>query len=145
MNAHGFQFQIEGDLSMKGINLVILIGNLGRDPEVLDSSKTKTAKLSLATGSNFKNAQGEWQERTEWHEVTLFGHLAENAQRFLKKGSRVFVEGRLHTSSWVDEKTGQKRFKTEVIAHELQVLGDGRKPGGFQAAASAAPVDDCPF
>ncbi len=125
---------------MQGFNLVILIGNLGSDPEkVFEDSKTKIAKLSLFTSGTFEDS--EWEEGNEGHEVMLRGRLADVAHRFLKAGSRVLVVGKLRTSDWLAQLTFEGTITTEVIAHELFILGDGPSQG----AASAAPVDDCPF
>ncbi len=141
----------------KGINKVILIGNLGRDPEVryMPSGGAVTT-VSIATSSSWKDKQsGDMQERTEWHRVVFFNRLAEIVGEYLKKGSKVFVEGSLRTQKWQD-KNGQDRYTTEVVASEMQML-DGRgdtQSNNFdqsQPVASApAPAsenfdDDIPF
>lgn len=101
----------------KGVNKVILIGNLGKDPE----SNNGATRLTLATSESHKDKQtGENVERTEWHRVVLFGRLGEIATQYLKKGSKVYIEGRLQTSSY--EKNGETRYSTDIIAANLQML-----------------------
>jgi single-strand DNA-binding protein len=107
----------------RGINKVILIGNLGADPEVRHMPNgSAVATLNIATSEGWKDKQtGEQQERTEWHRVVLFQRLAEIAGEYLKKGSKVYIEGRLQTRKWQD-KTGQDRFTTEIVGNDLQML-----------------------
>lgn len=130
----------------KGVNKVIIIGNLGADPEVrYMPSGGAVANLSIATSESWKDKQsGERVERTEWHRIALFNRLAEIAGEYLKKGSKVYVEGSLRTRKWQDN-AGQDRYTTEIIASELQML-DGRggasemsqqsSYGGAQSAGS---------
>ena len=108
---------------MSGVNKVILIGNLGKDPEVryLDNG-VAVANLSLATTENYKNKEGERVSQTEWHDIVLWRGLAEVAEKYLKKGSSVYVEGKLRTNKWVD-KEENTRYKTEVLADKLTMLG----------------------
>ena len=116
------------------VNKVILIGNLGRDPEVRTTqSGTKVANLSLATSDSWKDKNtGERKEKTEWHRVVIFGNLADIAERYLKKGSKVYVSGQLQTRKWQDQ-SGQEKYSTEVVLQgfggELTML-DGRSGGG---------------
>jgi len=113
----------------KSLNRVQLIGNLGKDPEVkYTPSGTPVAKLTLATNERYKDKNGEWQDRTEWHNVVLWQRLAEIAGEYLKKGGKVYIEGRLQTRSWDDKQTNQKRYMTEVVASDLILLG-GRGEG----------------
>ena len=114
----------------RGINKVILIGNLGRDPEVrYTTSGAAVANVTIATSESWKDKQtGEPQERTEWHRVVFFARLAEIVGEYLKKGSKVYVEGRLQTRKWQDQ-SGQDRYSTEVVANEMQML-DSRGGGG---------------
>ena len=114
----------------RGVNKVILIGNLGKDPEVrYMPSGGAVANVTLATSETWKDKQsGENQERTEWHNVVFFNRLAEIAGEYLKKGSKVYVEGSLRTRKWQD-KNGQDRYTTEIVAAEMQML-DGRGAGG---------------
>ncbi len=146
----------------RGINKVILIGNLGSAPELrhLESGKA-VAKLSLATTDGWKDkATGQQQERTEWHRVALFDRLAEIAQQYLQKGSKVYIEGRLQTTKWQDN-DGKDRYTTEIIGREMQMLdskGDNNAPppsawAGTEGAESSAGQaatepefhDDIPF
>jgi single-strand DNA-binding protein len=114
----------------KSVNKVILIGNLGKDPEVkYTPTGTAVAKFSLATNERYKDKAGEWQDRTEWHNVVLWQRLAEIAGEYLKKGGKVYIEGRLQTRSWDDKQTNQKKYMTEVVASDLILLG-GRGEGG---------------
>src|SRR5215471_5633848 len=125
---------------MKSVNKVILIGNLGKDPEVkYTPSGTPVAKLTVATNERYKEKDGQWADRTEWHNVVLWQRLAEIAGEYLKKGSKVYVEGRLQTRSWEDKQTNQKRYMTEVVASDLVLLGGrGEGSGDSQARAVAA-------
>jgi len=122
----------------RGINKVILIGNLGRDPETrYAQGGGPVTNFSVATSENWRDkTSGDMQERTEWHNVVCFGRLAEIAGEYLKKGSKVYIEGSLRTSSW--EQDGQKRFKTEIMARELQML-DGRGGMGGDAPTGFEP------
>jgi single-strand DNA-binding protein len=114
----------------KSLNKVQLIGNLGKDPEVKYTPQgTPVAKIALATNERFKDKDGNWQDRTEWHNVVLWQRLAEIAGEYLKKGGKVYVEGRLQTRSWDDKTSGQKKYMTEVVASDLILLG-GRGEGG---------------
>ena len=121
----------------RGINKVILIGNLGADPETRAMpSGTTVANLRVATSESWRDKQsGEQQERTEWHRVALFGRLAEIAAEYLKKGSQVYIEGSLRTRKWQD-KQGNERYSTEIIGNELQMLG-GRGGAGAGAGGGA--------
>src|ERR1700753_68520 len=114
----------------RGVNKVILIGNLGADPETRAMpSGASVANLRLATSESWRDKQtGEQQERTEWHRVVLFGRLAEIATEYLRKGSQVYIEGSIRTRKWQD-KQGVERYSTEIVGNELQMLG-GRGGGG---------------
>ncbi len=120
----------------RGINKVILIGNLGQDPEVrYTAGGTAVANVSIATSESWKDKQtGEQQEHTEWHRVVLFARRAEVAGEYLKKGSKVYIEGRLQTRKWQDQ-SGNDRYSTEVVANDLQML-DSRGGGGSSAGSS---------
>src|SRR6202035_4386230 len=130
----------------KSVNKVILVGNLGKDPEVkFTPSGVPVAKFSLATNERFKDKAGEWQDRTEWHNIVAWQRLAEIVGEYVKKGSKVYIEGRLPTSSRDDKETGQKKYRTEIIANDLVLLdrrGDvGDSEGGsrgFSRGASAS-------
>jgi single-strand DNA-binding protein len=112
----------------KSVNKVILIGNLGKDPEVkYTPSGTAVANFTLATNERYKDKDGQWQDRTEWHNIVAWQRTAEIAGEYLKKGRSVYIEGRLQTRSW-DDKDGQKHYKTEIVAQDLVLLG-GREAG----------------
>ena len=124
---------------MASVNKVILIGNLGKDPETryLPSGDAVT-NISVATTEKWKDKNGEQQEHTEWHRVAFFGRLAEIAGEYLKKGSPVYVEGRLQTRKWQD-KEGQERYTTEIRADRMQLLG-GRGGGAEPMSREPAPA-----
>ncbi len=123
---------------MASVNKVILIGNLGKDPEVRYlPSGDAVANISIATTETWKDKAGEKQEKTEWHRVSMFSKLAEIAGEYLKKGSQVYIEGRLETRKWTD-KEGQERFTTEIKADRMQMLGS--RSGGSDRMS--APDDE---
>lgn len=126
----------------RGINKVILIGNLGSDPEVrYMPNGNAVATLSLATSENWKDREtGQMQERTEWHRVVLFTRLAEIAGEYLRKGSKVYVEGSIRTRKWQD-KSGQDRFTTEIVGNNLQML-DAKSGGGTNPSAGPSSSYD---
>ena len=108
---------------MSGVNKVILIGNLGKDPEVRYSDNgIAVANMSIATTENYKNKEGDRVSQTEWHDVVLWRGLAEIAEKYLKKGSSVYIEGKIRTNKWVD-KDENTRYKTEILADKLNMLG----------------------
>jgi single-strand DNA-binding protein len=121
----------------RGVNKVILVGNLGKDPETrYMPSGSAVTNLTLATSESWKDKQsGEAQERTEWHKVAMFGRLAEIAAEYLRKGSQVYIEGKLRTRKWQD-KEGKDRWTTEIVADEMQMLGS--KGGGGASAGAGA-------
>ena len=151
---------------MASVNKVILIGNLGKDPELkFLQSGQPVANFPIATSEKWKDkSTGETKEQTEWHNIIMFGKLAEIAGQYLKKGSSVFVEGRLQTRKWQD-KDGQERYTTEIIANEMKMLGgrgdqsgsqpaqqprsqsnqDARNKATFDAQAPAGFDDDIPW
>jgi single-strand DNA-binding protein len=126
----------------RSLNRVQLIGNLGKDPEIKYTPQgTPVAKLAIATNERFKDKNGEWQDRTEWHNVVLWQRLAEIAGEYLKKGGKVYIEGRLQTRSWDDKQTGQKKYMTEVVANDMILLGgrgEGASGGDFGGGSRAA-------
>lgn len=128
---------------MGSLNKAMIIGNLGQDPDVrYTQSNTAVANMSVATTDRFKDSNGQWQERTEWHKVVAWGRLAEIAQQYLKKGSKVYFEGSIQTRSWED-KEGQKRYTTEIKASSMQMLdgkggSGGGAPSGDQQPMSSA-------
>src|ERR1700744_3634356 len=112
----------------KGVNKVLLLGNVGKDPEIRSTAGGMTvASFSLATADRQKDAQGNWTDKTEWHNLVCFQRTAEVVRDYVKKGTQLFIEGRLQTRSWDDKESGQKRYKTEILVNELTLLG---KPGG---------------
>ncbi len=143
----------------RGVNKATLIGNLGADPEIrYTNSGSAVANVRLATAESWRDKDsGEQQERTEWHRVVFFGRLAEIVEQYLRKGSQVYVEGRIQTRKWQD-RDGNDRYTTEIVANEMQMLG-GRGGGGGDAVeppneapakANAEPPlddfdDDIPF
>ena len=116
---------------MASLNKVLLIGNLGRDPETrFLPNGNAVCNFSIATTESWKDKQsGQKQEKTEWHNISMYGRLAEIAGQYLKKGSSVYIEGRLQTRKWQDKQTGADRYTTELIADEMKMLG-GRGDGG---------------
>lgn len=115
---------------MASLNKVMLIGNLGRDPEIrYMPSGDAMANLNIATTDNWKDKGGEKQERTEWHRVVMFGKLAEITGEYLKKGSQIYIEGRLQTRKWTD-KSNVERYTTEIVADRMQMLGGRSGSGG---------------
>jgi single-strand DNA-binding protein len=127
----------------RGVNKVILIGNLGQDPDTkYMPSGSAVTNLRIATTEVFKDKEtGQNQERTEWHSVAMFGKLAEIAGEYLRKGSQVYVEGRLRTRKWQD-KQGQDRYSTEIVADQMQMLGG--RGGGMAAGGEGAPAERAP-
>jgi single-strand DNA-binding protein len=130
------------------LNMAQIIGHLGRDPEVRYTPEgTTVANLAVATNETWKDKTGEKQERTEWHRVVLFGKVAEIAAEYLKKGSLVYLQGRLQTRKWQDD-DGQDRYTTEIVAERMKMLGGkGERVGqaGGTAAAPAQPTPGQPF
>ena len=121
----------------RGINKVILIGNLGADPETrYMPSGSAVTNIRIATSESWKDkTSGEQQERTEWHNVAMFGRLAEIAAEYLRKGSQVYIEGTLRTRKWQDKTDGKDRYTTEIIANEMQMLGSRGGGAGMGAGA----------
>ncbi len=131
------------------VNKVFLIGNLGRDPELRSTTSGQpVASFTLATNRRWKDREGNRQEQTEWHNIVCWGRLAEIAGQYLTKGKQIFVEGRLQTRSWEDRQSGEKRYRTEVVCDNFQMLssrgGFEGEPRGQQREpeAPAAPEDD---
>ncbi len=134
---------------MASLNKAMLIGNLGKDPEVrYTASGQAVASFNLATSEKFKNKSGEWEERTEWHRVTLWGKLAEIAGEYLSKGKTVYIEGRIQTRKWQDN-TGNERYTTEIVGDKMQMLSPkGERKGGDSGGGSSSgggSYDEPPF
>lgn len=127
------------------VNKVILIGNLGRDPEVrYTQNGTAVATFSVATTEVFKKQDGGKDERTEWHNVVAWARLGEICGKYLSKGSKVYVEGRLQTRKWQD-KDGQDRYTTEIVAREMKMIGGASGAGGHVEDEPPMTGDDVPF
>lgn len=128
---------------MSGVNKVILIGNLGKDPEVRSiEGGAKVASFSLATNEVFKGKDGNKVEQTEWHNIVVWRGLAELAEKYLKKGSQIYLEGRIKTRSW-DDKEGNKRYITEIVGDTMTFLG---KPmGGSGDSGQSSPPSEEPM
>jgi single-strand DNA-binding protein len=123
------------------VNKVILVGNLGRDPERRSTpSGQQVATFSVATSRRWRDRDGNRQEQTEWHNIVCWGRQAEVAGEYLKKGRQIYVEGRLQTRSWDDKNTGEKKYRTEVICENFQMLGQRGGDGGGDYAS--APSSD---
>ncbi|MCB1057538.1 MAG: single-stranded DNA-binding protein [Acidobacteria bacterium] len=121
------------------VNKVILIGNLGRDPEVRTTPSGQTvASFSLATSRRWRDRDGNRQEQTEWHNIVCWGRQAEVAGQYLSKGKQVYVEGRLQTRSWEDRQTGDKKYKTEVVVENFQMLGTRGEGGGGSSSGGSS-------
>jgi single-strand DNA-binding protein len=147
----------------KGVNKVFLLGNVGKDPEIKATANGMTiATFGLATADRQKDSTGNWVDKTEWHNLVAFQRTAEIVRDYVKKGTQIFVEGKIQTRSWDDKESGAKRYKTEILVNELSLLG---KPGGggeggssyTKSSGSSAPAaqpdyadqgitdDDIPF
>lgn len=150
----------------KGVNKVFLLGNVGKDPEMRATQGGMTiASFTLATADRQKDAQGNWADKTEWHNLVAFSRTAEIVRDYVKKGTQIFVEGKIQTRSWDDKESGQKKYRTEILVNELSLLGGGGggrqsgEGGGYSrssstpAASSSGPEyadqgitdDDIPF
>ena len=124
------------------VNKAILVGNLGRDPEVRFTGSGKAvANFSIATSEVFSDAQGQRQERTEWHNIVVWGKQAETCGQYLQKGRQVYIEGSIRTRQY-DDKEGNKRYITEIVAQRVQFLGGGGGGGGGRGAAPREPMGD---
>ena len=124
---------------MAGVNKVILVGNLGRDPETrYTQSGAAVANFTMATSERWTSKDGEREERTEWHRIVAFGKLAEICSQYLTKGKQVYIEGKLQTRSW-DDRDGNKRYTTEIVASNMVMLG---RAGGGTSDSVAPPVDN---
>jgi single-strand DNA-binding protein len=124
-------------MSSKSVNKVILVGNLGNDPDIkFTTSGVPVARFSLATTERFKDDSGKFQEGTEWHSIVAWQKLAEIVGEFLSKGSKVYVEGKLQTSSWEVRQSREKKYRTEIVAKDLVLLGSHEKGNGVQPPRS---------
>jgi single-strand DNA-binding protein len=132
------------------------VGNVGQDPEVkYTASGLPVAKVRLATNERFKDRNEQWQDRTEWHSVAAWQRLAEIVGEYVRKGSMIYVEGKLQTSTWEDKQTGEKRYRTEIVARDILLLGlrdngeeNRQATAGEESTQDSAPIptdDDIPF
>ena len=143
----------------RGVNKVILLGNVGKDPEIRTTQGGMTvASFSLATAERAKDQAGNWTDKTEWHNLVAFQRTAEIVRDYVKKGSQLYIEGKIQTRSWDDKESGQKKYRTEILVNDLQLLGgrgDGassgggyeRSSGGYatnptRSSAPSAPAND---
>jgi single-strand DNA-binding protein len=146
----------------RGVNKVILLGNVGKDPEIRTTQGGMTvASFSLATAERAKDQTGNWTDKTEWHNLVAFQRTAEIVRDYVKKGTQVYVEGKIQTRSWDDKESGQKKYRTEILVNDLQLLGgrgegasaggsyerSERPSGGYntnytRSSAPAAPAND---
>ena len=130
----------------KSVNKVILLGNVGKDPEIRSTGGgTMVATFSVATSERYKDQQGNWQDRTEWHNVVAYAKLAEIIRDYVKKGHKLYVEGRLTTRSWDDKDTGKKVYRTEIVVNDLSLLSgrdEGGSSGGYSRGSSSTASFD---
>ena len=131
---------------MSGVNRVILLGRLGKDPELKDAKGVAICNFSIATSKEWKDDSGEKKEKTEWHNIVAFRKTAEIAGKYLTKGRQVYVEGELQTRSWDDEKTGTKKYRTEIVANNIQFVGDNKTATTETSSAPSVDThDEIPF
>jgi single-strand DNA-binding protein len=120
----------------KGVNKVFLLGNVGKDPEIRATQGGMTiASFTLATADRQKDSTGNWTDKTEWHNLVAFQRTAEIVRDYVKKGTQIFVEGKIQTRSWDDKESGQKKYRTEILVNELSLLG---KPGGGEGGGGSS-------
>jgi single-strand DNA-binding protein len=125
----------------KGVNKVLLLGNVGKDPEIRSTAGgTIVASFSLATADRQKDQQGNWQDKTEWHNLVAFSRTAEIVRDYVKKGTQLYIEGKIQTRSWDDKESGQKKYRTEILVNELTLLGkpgEGGSSGGYSKSSGS--------
>ena len=126
----------------KSVNKVILVGNVGKDPEIkYTPSGIPVGKFSLATNERFKDKNGEFQERTEWHSIVAWQRLAEIVGEYVAKGSKLYVEGKIQTSSWEDRQSGERKYRTQIVARDLVLLASRGNVENGQAATDHASAE----
>src|SRR5260370_35955895 len=128
----------------KSVNKVLLLGNVGKDPEVHSLRSGIVVNLSLATNESFKDGHGEWQERVEWHNLVAYQRTAEIIRDYVRKGSRIFIEGKLRTDSWEDRQSGGRRYKKEIVILEVSLLSSGSSPDHTSTRGQHDGADDFP-
>ena len=125
----------------KSVNKVILLGNVGKDPEIRSTpGGTMVANFTLATSDRFQDQQGNWQDRTEWHNLVAFTRTAEIVRDYVKKGSKLYIEGKIQTRSWDDKESGAKKYRTEIIVNELVLLSSREEGSGGGAGDYSRPA-----
>ena len=130
----------------KGVNKVLLLGNVGKDPEIRATAGGMTiASFTLATADRAKDAQGNWADKTEWHNLVAFQRTAEVVRDYVKKGTQVFVEGKIQTRSWDDKTSGEKKYKTEILVNELTLLGGRGEGGGERSSGGYQKSNTAPY
>jgi single-strand DNA-binding protein len=123
----------------KSVNKVILLGNVGKDPEIRSTGGgTMVANFTLATSDRFQDPQGNWQDRTEWHNLVAFKRTAEIVRDYVKKGSKLYIEGKIQTRSWDDKETGVKKYRTEIIVNDISLLSGREDGGGYSRGSSTS-------
>ena len=125
----------------KGVNKVLLLGNVGKDPEIRASQGGMTiASFTLATADRQKDQTGQWTDKTEWHNLVAFGRTAEIVRDYVKKGTQLFIEGKIQTRSWDDKESGQKKYRTEILVNDMSLLGSrgGGEGGSSERSGSYA-------
>ena len=128
---------------MAGVNKVILVGHLGKDPEVRAAqSGTKVGNVSFATTERAKMPDGEWGDKTEWHRLVFFGKSAETLEKFCKKGKQLYIEGRIQYRDWLDKESGEKKYMTEIVVNQFQMLGTkGEQPPDTKGEQPSGTAD----
>ena len=133
----------------RGVNKVILVGNVGKDPEIrATQGGMNVASFSLATTDRTKGQDGQWTDRTEWHNLVAFQRTAEIVRDYVKKGSQIYVEGKIQTRSWDDKESGQKKYKTEILVNDLQLLGgrgEGASSGGERSSGGYSQANSSSY
>ncbi len=123
----------------KGVNKVFLLGNVGKDPEIRATQGGMTiASFTLATADRQKGQDGQWTDKTEWHNLVCFQRTAEIVRDYVKKGTQIFVEGKIQTRSWDDKESGQKKYRTEILVNDLSLLGGGQGRGGEEGSSRSS-------
>ncbi len=126
----------------KSVNKVIILGNVGRNPEIKTTNGDMViANFSVATSERYKDSNGDWKEKSEWHNLIAFKRTAEIVRDYVTKGSKVYIEGKLQTSSWDDKQSGQKRYRTEIIVNDLVLLTERPDSEPRQSSTYSAPKE----
>ena len=147
MDYNEFSYKIRCIMARSGINKVILVGNLGKDPDMrYTAGGDAVANLSIATSESWNDNQtGEKKEKTEWHRVVFFRRIAEVCGEYLKKGSSVYIEGQLQTNSYEDKNTGEKKYSTQIVARDMQMLGSRNNSETQSNSSEESSMDQTPM